>query len=66
MQVEFYDLDFILYKSTENGESRADKEAIRYIYSGSNVNNGIADNQCSTSTGLSPTDMDLFENGGRN
>ncbi|MGK0317781.1 MAG: hypothetical protein ACI86M_004027, partial [Saprospiraceae bacterium] len=42
------------------------KEAIRYIYSGSNVNNGIADNQCSTSTGLSPTDMDLFENGGRN
>ena len=64
MQLEFYDLDFILYKSAENGNPCATKEAIRCMYSGSNINNGVPDNQCSMETGLSPSEDDLFENAG--
>lgn len=64
MQVEFYDLDFILFKSAESGNPCVNKEAKRCMFSGSNVNGGMSDNQCSMSTGLSPNDTDLFENGG--
>ncbi len=64
MQVEFYDLDFILFKSAESGNPCVNKEAIRCMFSGSNVSGGMLDNQCSMSTGLSPAEMDLFENGG--
>ncbi len=64
MEAEEYDLDFILYKSESTGNSCANKQAIRCMFSGESI--GFPSDPCISETGLNPTELDVFENGGCN
>lgn len=59
-----YDLDFIVFKSESTGNSCANKEAIRCMFSGESI--GSPSGPCLLETGLNPAESDLFENGGCN
>ncbi len=65
-QVEFYDLDFVLYKIINSTTPCESKEAVRCMFSGASFTNGQLDNQCSMETGLSPLETDEFEDAGCN